>query len=81
MDPWVRKIPWRREWQPTPVVLPGESHGQRSLEGYSPWGRKELNTTDQLTFSLSLFIFFTNKMTESFQSIEMRVRLVCALGH
>ena len=35
-DPWVRKIPWRREWQPTPVFLPGESHGQRSLVGYSP---------------------------------------------
>ena len=39
-DPWVRKIPWRRKWQPSPVFLPGESHGQRSLEGYSPWGRK-----------------------------------------
>ena len=38
-DPWVRKIPWRRAWQPTPVFLPGESHGQRSLAGYSPWGR------------------------------------------
>ena len=36
-DPWGRKIPWRREWQPTPVFLPGKSHGQRSLEGYSPW--------------------------------------------
>ena len=35
-DPWVRKIPWRREWLPTPVFLPGESHGQRSLEGHSP---------------------------------------------
>ena len=34
--PWVRKIPWRRAWQPTPVLLPGESHGQRSLAGYSP---------------------------------------------
>ena len=33
-DPWVRKIPWRRKWQPTPVFLPGESHGQRSLVGY-----------------------------------------------
>ena len=43
--PWVGKIPWRRKWQPTPVFLPGESHGQRSLEGYGPWGRKELNTT------------------------------------
>ena len=41
LDPWVWKIPWRREWQPTPVFLPGESHGQRSLVGYSPWGAKE----------------------------------------
>ena len=47
-DPWVRKIPWRREWQPTPVFLPGESHGQRSLAGYSPWGRKESDTTEKL---------------------------------
>ena len=37
-DPWARKIPWRREWQPTPVFWPGKSHGQRSLVGYSPWG-------------------------------------------
>ena len=35
-SPWVGKIPWRREWQPTPVFLPGEAHGQRSLVGYSP---------------------------------------------
>ena len=40
-DPWVRKIPWRRKWQPTPVFLLGKSHGQRSLAGYSPWGHKE----------------------------------------
>ena len=39
-DPWVGKIPWRRKWQPTPVFLPGESHGHRSLAGYSPWGRR-----------------------------------------
>jgi len=39
-DLWIRKIPWRREWQPTLVFLPGESHGQRSLVGYNPWGRK-----------------------------------------
>ena len=37
---WVRKIPWKRAWQPTPVFLPGTSHGQRSLAGYSPWGCK-----------------------------------------
>ena len=43
---WVRKILWRRKWQPTSVFLPGKSHGQRSLVGYSPWGRKESDTTD-----------------------------------
>ena len=37
-ETWVGKIPWRREWQPTRVFLPGESHGQRSLEGYTSWG-------------------------------------------
>ena len=46
-DPWVGKIPWRRKRQPTPVFLPGESHGQRSLAGYSPWGRRELDTTER----------------------------------
>ena len=45
-DPWVGKIPWRRKRQPTPVFLPGESHGQRSLAGYSPWGHKEPDTTE-----------------------------------
>ena len=39
-NPWIRKILWRRKWQPTPVFLPGKSHGRRSLAGYSPWGRK-----------------------------------------
>ena len=39
-DTWVRKIPWRRKWQPTPVLLPGESYGQRNLEGCSPWTRR-----------------------------------------
>ena len=39
-DPWVGKISWRRKWQPTPVFLPGKSHGWRSLVGYSPWGRR-----------------------------------------
>ena len=44
-DPWVGKIPWRRKWQPTPVLLPGKSHGWRSMVGYSPWGLKESDTT------------------------------------
>ena len=41
-DPWVWKMPWRRKWQPTPVFFPGKSHRQRSLEGYSLWGRKRV---------------------------------------
>ena len=45
-NPWVGEIPWRRAWLPTPVFLPGESHGQRSLAGYSPWGGKESDTTE-----------------------------------
>ena len=45
-DPWVGKIPWKRAQQPTPVFLPGESCGQRSLVAYSPWGPKELDLTE-----------------------------------
>ena len=47
-----REIPWRTAWQPTPVFLPGESRGQRSLVDYSPWDRIELDTTEWLTLSL-----------------------------
>ena len=46
---WVRKIPWRREWLPIPVFLTRELHGQGGLAGYSPWGPKELDMTEQLT--------------------------------
>ena len=49
-NPWVGKISWRRKWQPTPVFLPGKSHGQRNLVGYSPWGCKESDTTERLHF-------------------------------
>ena len=45
---WVRKILWRRKWQPTPVLLPGKSHGWRSMVGFSPWGHKEWDMTEQL---------------------------------
>ena len=49
-ETWVQSLgwedPWRRKWQSTPVFFPGESHGQRSLVGYSPWGHKELDTTE-----------------------------------
>ena len=49
LDSWVGKSPWRREWLPTPVFLPQESHGQRSLMVYRPWDWKELDMTEQLT--------------------------------
>ena len=49
LDPWVGKIPWRRKWQPTPVLLPRKSHGLRSLVGYSPWGRKESDMTERIS--------------------------------
>ena len=55
--PWVEKILWRRAWQPTPVFWPGGSCGEKSPAGYSPWGPKESDTTEQLTFPLSLVSF------------------------
>ena len=54
-DPWVRKILWRRKWQSTAALLPGKSHGWRSLIGYSPWGHKELDMTERLHFHSSDF--------------------------
>ena len=47
-SPWLGKIPWRRKWQPAPVFLPGKSHGERSLVGYSPWDHKESDTTEHV---------------------------------
>ena len=60
-DLWFRKISWRREWLPTPVVLPGKSHGQKTLVGYSPWGCKELDMNDhththKLSHTCKLFL-------------------------
>ena len=46
VNPWVRKSPWRMKWQPTPVFLPGETHGQRNLTGYSAWGHTEAGTAE-----------------------------------
>ena len=52
--PWVGKIPWRREWLPAPVFLPGKSHGRRSLDGWSLWGQWGLDTAERLHFHFSL---------------------------
>ena len=62
-DPWVRKIPWRQAWQSILVFLPGESPGQRSLEGCSPWGHKELDTTKRLrhTHNVIFILVFSIK--------------------
>ena len=56
-DPWVGKTPWSKKWQSTPLFLPGEFHGKRSLVGYSPWGGKELDMTGGLFI---YFIFFSS---------------------
>ena len=57
-DPWVRKIPWRRKWRPSPVFLPGEAHGQRSLVGYSPWDHRESDMTEPLTLTLMYVLLY-----------------------
>ena len=66
IHPWVWKIPWRMEWLPTPVFLPGEFLGQRSLVGYSPWGGKELDTTEWLTLLLSFCIIWIHLLWMAF---------------
>ena len=65
--PGLGKIPWKRAWQLTPVFLPGESHGQRSLAGYSPRGRNESDMTEQLTAQstacyLGIQLFVSSRM-------------------
>ena len=63
------RFPWRRKWQPTPIFLPGKSHGQRSLEGYNPWGLKELDTTWQLNNNILNARYFSKcKMFMHFKS-------------
>ena len=56
--PWVKKISWRRKWQPTPVVSPGKSHGQRRLAGYSPWGPKESDMTEHTHTHIHVIHFY-----------------------
>ena len=62
-DSWLRKIPWRKKWQPTPVLLPGESYGWRSLVGYNPWGCKESDMTEQLHFTFYLCFMSLSPMS------------------
>ena len=73
----VRKIPWRKQWQPTPVFLPGEFHRQRSLAGYSPWGHKESDTTKRLSLSHVWALFITKLF--NLQMYHKYFLLVCYL--
>ena len=76
---WVRKIPWRRKWQPTPGLLPGKSHGQRRLVGYNPWGPKESDTTERLNFHfLTLVVSEREYLSWCFSNLNS-VRIICLL--
>ena len=57
-NPWVRKIPWRRKWKPTPVFFLEKSHGQRNLAGYPPWSHKESDVTQRLSTSTPQRLWF-----------------------
>ena len=61
-----RENPWRRKWQPTPVLLPGKFHGQRSLVGYSPWNHKQSDMTELLSISMRMHEKIRQCVTESF---------------
>ena len=72
-DPWVRKITWRRERQPTSVFLLGEFHGQRSQVGYNPWGCDESDRTERLTLTyVSLGVFFYEHVAKSWQNVRSK---------
>ena len=72
-DPWSRKIPWRRKWQPSPVFFPGKSNGWRSLVVYNPWGCKGLNVTQRLN---------NNKNKQPVQSQKNNIlRYVLLMNH
>ena len=60
---YLLQVPWRRKWQPTPVFLPGESHGWRSLVGYSPQSRKESDTSERLHFHFHKLLSFSESVT------------------
>ena len=85
-DPWVGKIPWRRKWQSTPGLLPGKSHGQRSLVGYSPRGCKESDTTERLHYIVICIcrctykFMFGQRFRKSFRDIFIGVLFLMLLS-
>ena len=76
-NPRVGKIPWRRQWHPTPVLLPGKSHGWRSLVGYSPWGGKGSDMTERLHFHFSSLIYNTVLVSSIQQSESVLYMHMC----
>ena len=78
-DPWVGKILWRRKWQPTPVFLPGESPGWRSLVGYSPRGRKESDATERLHLHLHLLLKTMGCLSACLVSSASIQKLFCGI--
>ena len=84
---WIGKAPWSWAWQPTPVFLPGESHGRRSLVGYSPWGHKELDPTEQFSMRALLtgryyhYFHITGKEIKAqFKHLPVIIQLVNSKG-
>ena len=77
-NPWVRKIPWRRKWQPTLAFLPGKSHGWRSLAWCSPWGHKESDTNEQLALHY-LECVFRNTIKIPSSSLFARLEITLKL--
>ena len=76
-NPWVGKIPWRRKWQPTPVFLPRESHGQRSLVGHGPWGHKEPDTTETTSHAyLHLYFIYLWFLSIIAYIVPLRARAI-----
>ena len=74
-DPWVRKSPWRRAWQSTPVFLTGESHAQRSLASYSPWVRKESDMTEATEQAHSfVFMCVYSDLDKASQSLLAQIK-------
>ena len=78
-SPWAGKIPWRRKWQPAPILLPGKFHGQRSLVGYSPWGHKESDMIEHTyqTYCIYMYAFsFIPNFSIKWSSMSFRA-LTC----
>ena len=76
-NPWIGKIPWRREWQPTLIFLPGESHGQRSLSGCSSYSGKELDTAEATNTHVRHVAFLEHPASFSFLCVSLVIQPLC----